>query len=114
MQETARRPALIVGTSTDRIGTPSGHAYYATFSKTLKPFVHLPIAPYAGAAYGTYNDRLRFIGGVNIAVTDSLSALVTYNGEHYNSILSLSRGRYTGSLLFVSGGNIGAAWNVTW
>ena len=114
MQETARRPALIVGTSTDRIGTPSGHAYYATFSKTLKPFVHLPIAPYAGAAYGTYDARLRFIGGVNIAVSDSLSALVTYNGEHYNSILSLSRGRYTGSLLFVSGGNVGAAWNVTW
>jgi len=114
LQETARRPALIVGTSTDRIGTPSGHAYYATFSKTLKPFVRLPIAPYAGAAYGTYDARLRFIGGLNIAVTGTVSALVTYNGEHYNSIFSLSRGRYTGSLLFVSGGDVGAAWNVTW
>jgi len=105
MQETTRRPALILGTSTDRIGTPSGHAYYATFSKTLKPLLRVPIAPYTGAAYGTYDDRLRFIGGVNVAVTESLSALVTYNGEHYNSVLSLSRGRYTGSLLYVSGGD---------
>lgn len=114
MQETAHRPALMLGTSTDRIGTPSGHAYYATLSKNLERLLHAPIAPYAGAAYGTYDDRLRFIGGVNYFVTDNLSALVTYNGEHYNSILSLSRGRYTGSLLYVSGGNIGAAWNVTW
>ena len=114
LQETARRPALMLGTSTDRIGTPSGHAYYATLSKNLENFLHAPIAPYAGAAYGTFDDRLRFIGGVNLLVTEHLSALVTYNGEHYNSIFSLSRGRYTGSLLFVSGGDIGAAWNVTW
>jgi len=114
MQETARRPALILGMSTDRIGTPSGHAYYATFSKNLEPLLHVPIAPYAGAAYGTFDEHLRFIGGLNFSVTDDLSAVVTYNGEHYNSILSLSRGRYTGSLLFVSGGDLGAAWNVTW
>ena len=74
----------------------------------------MPIAPYAGAAYGTFDHELRFICGLNLSVTDDLSALVTYNGEHYNSILSLSRGRYTGSLLFVNGGDIGAAWNVTW
>jgi hypothetical protein len=114
IQESARRPALMLGTSTDRIGTPSGQAYYATLSKNLQRLLHAPIAPYAGAAYGTFDDRLRFIGGVNLAVTPSLSALVTYNGEHYNSIISLSRGRYTGSLLYVSGGDIGAAWNVTW
>jgi hypothetical protein len=114
MQETVRRPALILGTSTDRIGTPSGHAYYATFSKSLEPLVHVPIAPYAGVAYGTYDDRLVFIGGLNADLTHGVSGLVTYNGEHYNSIVSLTRGRYTGSLLFVSGGDFGAAWNVTW
>ena len=80
----------------------------------IERLLHAPIAPYAGAAYGTYDERLRFIGGINVAVTEHLSALVTYNGEHYNSIFSLSRGRYTGSLLFVSGGDVGAAWNVTW
>ena len=114
VQETGRRPALIVGTSTDRIGTPSGHAYYATFSKNLQPLLHAPIAPYVGAAYGTYDSRLRPIGGLNFLVTETIAALVTYNGEHYNSIISLSHGRYTTSLLYVSGGDLGAAWNVTW
>jgi hypothetical protein len=55
--ETARRPALIVGTSSDRIGTPSGQSFYATFSKNLKREAGLPIAPYVGVAYGTYEDR---------------------------------------------------------
>ena len=32
ISETANRPALILGTSSDRIGTPSGQSFYATFS----------------------------------------------------------------------------------
>ena len=35
--ETGSRPALIVGTSSDRIGTPRGQSYYFTLSKDLKP-----------------------------------------------------------------------------
>jgi hypothetical protein len=112
--ETARRPALMFGASTDRLGTPSGRAYYATLSKSLDPWLHLPIAPYAGAAYGTYDARLRPIGGVNVSVTERLSAMVTYNGEDIHSILSLTQNRQTFSLLYLNGGDLGAAWNVTW
>ncbi len=32
MTETTQRPALIIGTSSDRIGTPRGQSFYATFS----------------------------------------------------------------------------------
>jgi hypothetical protein len=32
--ETTKTPALIVGTSSDRIGTPGGQSFYATASKT--------------------------------------------------------------------------------
>ena len=38
------RPAVILGTSTDRIGTPSGRAIYATASKDLEHLTGLPIA----------------------------------------------------------------------
>jgi len=48
---------------------------------------------------------------INYSVTENLFRPRDLQREHTNSILSLSRGRYTGSLLFVSGGNIGAAWN---
>ncbi len=67
LTETERRPALMIGTSTDRIGTPSGQSFYATVSKNLQHETGLPIAPYVGAAFGTFDDRLRPIGGVNIS-----------------------------------------------
>jgi hypothetical protein len=60
--ETHQRPALILGTSSDRIGTPSGQSFYATFSKSLKHQTGVPVAPYIGVAYGTYEHRARIIG----------------------------------------------------
>ena len=38
LTETHSRHAVIVGTSSDRIGTPSGQSFYATLSKSLKNF----------------------------------------------------------------------------
>src|SRR5687767_6354191 len=46
LAETARRPAVIFGTSSDRIGTPGGQSYYVTVSKSLHETTRLPIAPY--------------------------------------------------------------------
>ena len=112
--ESARRPALMFGASTDRLGTPSGRAYYVTLSKNIRPLLRVPIAPYAGAAFGTFDDRLRAIGGVNVSLTEHVSALVTYNGVHTHSIVSLTLGPQTFSFLYLSGGDLGAAWNVTW
>ena len=112
--ESSKGPALMFGASTDRLGTPSGRAYYATVSKNLQAWLRVPIAPYAGAAYGTYDDRLRAIGGVNVSVTERFSAMVTYNGEDIHSIVSLTQGPQTFSLLYLNGGDLGAAWNVAW
>ncbi len=72
MTETEKRPALILGTSSDRIGTPSGQSFYATFSKNLKRETGLPIAPYFGVTYGTYENRFRPIGGLNISLPKEL------------------------------------------
>ncbi|MFY9608879.1 MAG: hypothetical protein WAU45_09730, partial [Blastocatellia bacterium] len=57
MTETEKRPALILGTSSDRIGTPSGRSFYATVSKDLTAAVKLPIAAYVGVSYGSFEDR---------------------------------------------------------
>jgi hypothetical protein len=59
-------PAVIFGTNSDRIGTPTGQSFYGTVSKDLKPHACLPVAPYAGIAFGTYEDQWCPIGGVNI------------------------------------------------
>jgi hypothetical protein len=113
LTETAKRPALMVGTSTDRIGTPSGHAFYVTVSKNLRELTGLPVAPYVGAAYGTYEHRLRPVGGLSIFLGKGFSILATYNGVQVHPLLNYSRGRHTLSLIMVQGRDPGMSYSVT-
>jgi hypothetical protein len=113
LTETKRRPALMLGTSTDRIGTPSGQAFFFTLSKNLEEQTGLPIAPYVGAAYGTYERRLRPVGGVNVTLGRGFSSLITYNGVHVHPIVSYARGRHVFSLVLVRGRQPGASYSVT-
>ncbi len=76
------RPALIVGTSSDRIGTPSGRAYYATFSKDVEQEIGLPIAPFIGPAFGEFEDEWRLVGGVNVRWTERITTMHTWDGEN--------------------------------
>jgi len=57
--ETQNRPAIIFGYSSDRIGTPKGDSMYRTASKDLEHGTGLPIAPYGGIVFGTYEHRFR-------------------------------------------------------
>ena len=111
--ETARRPALMFGTSTDRIGTPSGQSFYFTLSKSLRRETGLPIAPYVGAAFGTFDDRLRPVGGLNIYLPKGFSILTTFNGVNVHPMLNFTRGRHALSLIMVKGRDPGMSYSVT-
>jgi hypothetical protein len=113
ISETATRPALILGTSSDRIGTPSGQSFYATFSKNLRRETRLPIAPYAGAAYGTYEDRWRAIGGLSVGFTERVTSLVIFDGVHVHPTLSVSHRRHVFSFLLVRGRDPGFSYSIT-
>lgn len=113
MTETLKRPALIVGTSSDRIGTPEGQSFYATFSKNLKRETKLPIAPYAGVAYGTYEDKFRPIGGLNVGFTERWTALVIFDGVHVHPLVNYSYKRHAVSFLLVRGKNPGVSYSIT-
>jgi hypothetical protein len=78
--ETRNRPAIILGISSDRIGTPSGTSFYTTASKDLENWTGLPIAPYGGVVYGTHEGRFRAIGGLNIRVRPKLTSLIQFDG----------------------------------
>ena len=80
LKETANRPAIIFGISSDRIGTPNGTSYYLTASKDLTNWTGLPIAPSGGIVYGTYEKKWRPIGGLNIRIQDNLSTLIQFDG----------------------------------
>jgi hypothetical protein len=88
--ETKNRPAVIVGFSSDRIGTPSGSSIYVTVSKDLEHWTGLPIAPYAGVVYGTYEDRFRAIGGMSIRLPKRFSSLIQFDGVKVHPTLTYS------------------------
>ena len=112
IRETRNRPALVLGTSSDRIGTPSGQAFYATLSKNLKRETGLPIAPYGGVVYGTYEDKMRPIGGLNVGFSESVTSLVIFDGVHVHPTLNVSLKSHTISFLLIRGRDAGLSYSV--
>ena len=114
LDETENWPAVIIGTSSDRIGTPSGTAYYATVSKSLKNWTGVPLAPYAGISYSTHDDKAYLIAGGNLRLTDRLSLMAIYDGVATHGALSYTTGRHTFSLLAVDldGWHLGGGYSI--
>ena len=112
--ETERRPALILGTSSDRIGTPKGQSFYATFSKNLWRETGLPIAPYAGVTYGTYEHRWLPLAGLNVYFTKELSSLVIYDGVRVHPMLNFTHGRHNFSFVLAFANKPGFSYSIQW
>jgi hypothetical protein len=113
LTETHKRPALILGTSSDRIGTPFGQSFYATLSKNLRHATGLPVAPYVGVAYGTFEDRLRVIGGLNINFRERWSSTILFDGVRVHPIVNYTRGRHQFGLIFERGRHPGVSYSVS-
>jgi hypothetical protein len=90
LAEGERRPMVMLGTSSDRIGTPEGRAYYATASRDLERDLGLPLAPYVGVAYGEYDDEWVLIGGAAIRWTERLTSTHVWDSENLHHMLDLS------------------------
>ena len=113
LTETPRRPALIFGLSSDRIGTPDGEAYFFTLSKDLEKWSGLPLAPYAGAAYGTFEDELRLIGGLLIRFGGGFSSTLIHDGKAFHPTLEYRfLDRHAISLLWVDTDDLGVSYSL--
>ncbi len=113
LAEHSNRPALVLGTSSDRIGLPHGQAFYATVSKTLFRDAGVPLVPYAGVAYGSYDGRMRPIGGLNLFLTHRLSSLVIFDGVNAHPQLNFAHRNQTISLLMVRGRHPGVSYSIS-
>ncbi|MCI0390741.1 MAG: hypothetical protein MOB07_18495 [Acidobacteria bacterium] len=111
--ETENRPALILGTSSDRIGTPKGQSFYATLSKNLKRQTGLPIAPYAGVAYSTYEHRWLPLAGLSLSFTRSISATVIFDGVKVHPLVNYSRGRHAFSFILAFANKPGFSYSIS-
>jgi hypothetical protein len=112
LTETDKCPALILGTSSDRIGTPYGQSFYATFSKSLEQQTGLPVAPYVGLAYGTFEERARVIGGLNINVTERWGSTILFDGVRVHPTANYTRGRHQFGVIFERGRNPGFSYSI--
>ena len=101
LDETATRPALVLGTSSARIGTEDGRAVYATLSKDLTNILDLPIAPYVGVAWDGGDDKLQDLAGIVVRYGYDLSSTHFYDGENLHHMLSWNapKGQSLGILL---------------
>ncbi len=85
---------LMAGTSSDRIGTPDGRSWFTAASITPPEDFPLPLTGYFGAAYGTYADDLRAIGGITWWFNDHTSASVQHDGEQIHWLVSRGLGEW--------------------
>jgi len=113
LMETARRPGVIFGTSSDRIGTPHGQSFYGTLSKSLREWTRLPLEVYAGAAFGTYDDRVRPIGGLNVLFNERWVATALFDGVRVHTLLNYRTGRHEVGLVLDRSWNPGMSYSVS-
>jgi hypothetical protein len=114
--ETERRPALIFGTSSDRIGTPSGQAYYATVSKSIPSFLErygVGLAPYVGLSWSGYEERFVVPFGLNVGLPQGWSAMLIHDGVHTHLSATYARRNLSWTLLAVERQHVGVTVGTT-
>lgn len=113
LPEQGHRPAILLGTSSDRIGTPEGRAFFGTLSKDLRNETGLPLAPYAGASFGTFDDRWRPITGLKLDFTDRLDSTILFDGVKFHPTLNYTSGRHAFGLILVRGRHPGLSYSIS-
>lgn len=97
--ETDLRPALFLGTSSDRIGSPEGtQSYYLTASK-LAPRV--PVSVYASLNYSEWDEGINFPFGAEWYVYGGFSVRGMYDGNQPHAMVNWYGERFGMSVMWV-------------
>lgn len=110
LTESDRRPALFLGTSSDRIGSPEGtQSYYLTVAKLLPA---LPLSAYASLNYSEWDRGFNFPFGGSLEFGRGISARAMYDGRRTHLLLNYFPHRYGVSLIYAWLENFGVAFAV--
>ncbi len=98
LTEGERRPAVFLGTSSDRIGSPEGkQAYYLTGAKYL-PL--LRTSPYVSLNYSEWDEGWNVPFGANIELGRGFSLQPMYDGDRTHLLGSFATARYSATLVW--------------
>jgi hypothetical protein len=108
--EAERRPALFVGTSSDRIGSPEGtQSYYLTASKHHPSW---PVSAYVSVNYSEWDGGVNVPFGAYLDLGRGVSLQPMYDGQRSHLLVNWQRERYGVSLLWVWLEEAGISFNV--
>ncbi len=97
--ETQTRPAFFLGTSSDRIGSPSGEqSYFATVSKYIP---RLRSSFYGSLNYSEWDGKFNVTFGVGFELGKGFSLRPMYDGDQRHVMLNYFTAQYGVSLLYV-------------
>jgi hypothetical protein len=82
-------------------------------SKDLSEQLKLRIAPYAGVAYSTYEDRFLGLGGMNFYLADNLWSQVIFDGVKVHPTLNYTWRRHVFTFLLAQGKNPGVSYSIS-
>jgi hypothetical protein len=98
LTEGERRPAVFLGTSSDRIGSPEGtQAYYLTGAKYFPP---LHASPYVSLNYSEWDEGWNVPFGANIELGRGFSIQPMYDGDRTHLLASFATSRYSATLVW--------------
>jgi hypothetical protein len=107
LTEGERSPAVFLGTSSDRIGSPEGtQAFYLTVAKYL-PALHA--SPYVSLNYSEWDQGLNFPFGASIELGRGFALLPMYDGQRTHLLGTYARERFSISLIWAWLEDAGAA-----
>lgn len=99
LTETETRPALFLGTSSDRIGSPSGEqSYFATVSKYVPA---LRASFYGSLNYSEWDDRFNVPFGVALELGKGFSVRPMYDGDRGHVMFNYYADQFGVSLMYV-------------
>lgn len=78
----------------------------------MKRETGLPIAPYGGVVYGTYDGKMRAIGGLSIGFSETVTSLIIFDGVHVHPTFNVSLKSHTISFLLIRGRDPGLSYSV--
>ena len=92
-REAGARPAVFVGTSSDRIGSPEGtQSYYATATKALP---RVPVSAYATLNWSQWDDGFNVPFGAYVEVVPGVTVQPMYDGHRTHLLATYATGRWS-------------------
>jgi hypothetical protein len=66
-----------------------------------------------GVAYGTFEDRARVIGGLNVALGERWSSTILFDGVRVHPIVNYTFGRHQLGAIFERGRHPGVSYSIS-